>query len=203
MIGWIFIGKPVCDVLHGKVEGKKQTNKNKPGQVLPPGLIETCGNWFGLRRTQVPLLLLTAQVYDNPNELRFSARTLKTLIGTKSHRLWGSGWSELREGLRVAHSPSNHRFPSVLKSWITGGPPTHSSLSHLLYDPLIFSLSFFSFFFSVLFSRSFFVLHFHLLLTWWIQATPQNRCQPETMCDWTFPAMLGQFFFFHPFVRVI
>lgn len=43
------------------------------------------------REAQVPLLLLPAQVYDNPNKLWCAAQTLKTLIGTKSNRLCLSG----------------------------------------------------------------------------------------------------------------
>ena len=57
------------------------------------------------REAQVPLLLLPAQVYDNPNKLWCAAQTLKTLIGTKSNRPCLSGQRVLREWLCVRSSP--------------------------------------------------------------------------------------------------
>ena len=118
MMGWIFIAGPGFDGPHWETGAK-----NKVGVGVGLGGGGSCYRrfwpWLTLQlaesnsfweEAQVPLLLLPAQVYDNPNKLWCAAQTLKTLIGTKSNRLCLSGQRELEEWV-----PYHHLLP-VLKS---------------------------------------------------------------------------------------
>lgn len=90
MMGWIFIVRSGFDGPHWKI-GEKQSGKKLVSPFLAwltPQLAASNSFW---EEAQVPLLLLSAQVYDNPNKLWCAAQTLKTLIGTKSNRLCLSG----------------------------------------------------------------------------------------------------------------
>lgn len=62
------------------------------------------------REGQVPLLLLPAQVYDNPNKLWCAIQTLEALIGTKSNRPCLSG--QRAERVAVCALPCSP-FPTI------------------------------------------------------------------------------------------
>lgn len=130
------------------------------------------------REAQVPLLLLPAQVYDNPNKLWCAAQTLKTLIGTKSNRPCLSGQRVLGEWLCVCSSrlpPSNYQFLSVLKSHTT--PGAHFSLlSQFVYSYRSAQLVIFRCFFGALFSE-------RALLRGWLDKCRRHSFPPPEKKD--------------------
>ncbi len=167
-MGWIFIVGSGFDGPHGKVREKYKVGKGLCCHFWPDWHYSWQQVIHSEREEQVPLLLLPAQVYDNPNKLWCAAQTLKTVIGTKSNRLCLSGQRELRERLCMCSSPLS--LPTInffLSSSLTS-LQVHLPipLFSLFFSPPLFfgSTCNFPLLFGVLF-----VLHLLLQWTWEIQ----------------------------------